>query len=494
MSDDGWQRRLRSGIFWSTAAFVGSKAITLVSTLILTRLLVPSEFGVVSAILVYTGLLELASDLGLSATVVYEQEQGVTRRVQTAFTINVALGALLATLAFVFAPVVAGFFHISTDIGLFRLSALSLLITGFGGIPDALLLRDMQFNKRIVAQLTRGGVRGIVSIVLAAIGFGASALVIGLLAGAFVGVVVTWILTRFRPTFAFERAAVRGMLTYGGASSVLEVMALLGGKVDVAAVGRVLGTTALGLYTIAFRVPELVIETVAWNVSAVAFPALARKRIEHHEGLGTASLKLVRYQALYALPAAAGMAILAVPLVVVAFSERWRGAAGVTAAIAIMSGISATVFPLGDLFKAVGRQRILVALNVIGLPLTAVAIILAAPYGITAVAWTRVGQLVLHAFLVFLFATRVVDVGWRNIFDTLRPALLCSIGVVVGAGAVRLAWPDASLGPLLAGTLAGTLGGAVALRTLARADWDDLRVQLGHVVPARFTRARRAEV
>lgn len=490
MSDDGWQRRLRSGVFWSTAAFLGSKAITLVSTLILARLLVPSQFGVVSAILVYTSLLELASDLGLSATVVYEQEQGVTRRVQTAFTMNVALGALLAALAFAFAPAVAGFFHISSDIGLFRLAALSLLITGFGGIPDALLLRDMQFNKRIIAQLTRGGVRGIVSIVLAAAGFGASALVIGLLAGAFVGVVVTWILTRFRPTFAFERAAVRSMLTYGGASSLLEVLALLGGKVDVAAVGRVLGATALGLYTIAFRVPELVIETVAWNVSAVAFPALARKRIEDNETLGTASLMLVRYQALYALPAATGMAVLATPLVVVLFGPNWSEAAGVTAAIAVMSGISATVFPLGDLFKAVGRQRILVGLTFISLPLTVVAVIVAAPYGITAVAWARVIQLVVHASLVFLFATRVVDVRWREIGATLRPAVVCALGVLLGAGAVRLGWSDVAVGPLVAGTLAGAAGGALALRALAPAAWRDLRVQLGHVVPARFARTR----
>jgi lipopolysaccharide exporter len=479
MSDSSWGGATRRGIFWSAASLLGNRAVSFLSLFVLAWLLTPAEFGVAAAVFVFLSFVELGSDLGMKATVVYEQEEGVTRRVQSAFTLNLAIAAALCGLAVLAAPLVAGFFGMEDRVELFRLGALSLLLTGLGNIHDSLLLRGMDFKRRTLPQLSRAVVRAAVSIVLAATGSGAEALVWGMLAGSAAWTAMQWTVSPFRPTFELDFAVVRSMAGYGSAAALLEVLAVTNNRADAAVVGRVLGERALGLYTIAFRIPELVIETVAWNTSQVAFPALSRKRVTDRGDLTRATLRIVRFQALYALPVSAGLALVATPLLAVVLPPEWEGAGGVMAAISVMMGVSAVVFPLGDVFKALGRQRVLVALNLIQLPLLVGSIVAAAPAGIVAVAWARAGAKAVFAATLIAFVLHALDSDVRSLARAAGPALIAAAGVVLAGGAVRLAWPE---GPdalvLIATTLAGAAGGLGATRLFAFDALRDLWAQL----------------
>jgi lipopolysaccharide exporter len=441
MSTPDWSAETRTGIFWSASASFAGKALAFVATLVLARLLTPAEFGVVAAILVYLTFVELVSDLGMQATVVYEQEDGVTERVQTAFTINLVLVLLLTGLAVLFAPIVAGFFDVEGQAHLFRLGALNLILVGLGNIPDALLLRGMEFRRRTAPMLVRAGISGAVSIALAVAGLGPEALVLGLLAGSAAWTIVLWRMTQFRPRLSFDSGVARSMAGYGSASTALDGISAVASRVDQATIGPVLGPQALGLYTIGSRAPDILLSNVSGVVSHVAFPALSRRRRHDRSELPNATLALVRYQALYALSAAAGLAVLASPLVVVLFSDAWRGAGGVMAAIAVKAALSGIAFPLGDALRSVGQQRLLVALNLIEVPLLIVLVIAAAPEGIVVVAWVRALLAVLHLALVTVLASRTVQVGFAALVRAVAPGLVACGGVAAGAGAVRLTWP-----------------------------------------------------
>jgi lipopolysaccharide exporter len=467
VSSTGWGRATWQAILWSTASFLGGRALTFVSIVILARLLTPSEFGVVAAVAIFLAMLDVISDVGMKATVVYEQEGGITERVHTAFTVNVAFATILTAGGVLLAPFIAQFFSLSHETGLFRLGSLNLLVVGLGNVHDALLLRELDFRRRIIPDLARGLVRGGVSIALALSGLGAEALVIGMLAGSAAWTVLQWTITRFRPSFTFDAAIARSMAAYGTGAAVLATVASIFQTVLLAVIGRVLGAHALGLYTVARRVPELVVETVAFNVSRVAFPALARKRATDEQGLGGAMLKVLRYQALYAGPAGAGLAVLASPLVVVLFSPKWREAGPVLTALAVLATVGTIAYPLGDLLKALGKQRVLIALNLIQMPIVAAGIVLVAPHGIVAAAWLMVGSTLAFNIAVTVIASRELGVGLRSAIAAARPGIVAATGVAIGAGAVRVAWPDLSAGPLIAGIVGGTAGGLLFLRGLA---------------------------
>ena len=472
--------------------FVASKVITFGATLILARLLAPSQFGLLAAVLAFITLLELISDLGMKATVIYESEKGVTSRVQTAFTLNVIFTLALTALAVLVAPLVARYFGAEAHTWLFRIASLDLLVTGLGNINDGLLLRDMEFRRRMIPLLTSNVVRGLATIALAVAGLGASALVIGFIIGSTAWTINLWIVKPFRPTFTIDRTAVRGVAVYGGWASTLELIAAVAQRVDVFVIGRALGSRALGLYTVAQRVPELIVGNVAWNLSIVAFPALSQRREQGHAELTGTTLNLIRYSALFGLPVGVGLAVVAQPLVVVLFSAKWAAAGGIMAALAITEGVVCIVFPLGDTFKALGRQPTMVAVNLIFLPLLIAAMVIAAPAGITAAVWARTAVVLVQALVWLLLITRVLNLSLSRVGAMLGPASSAAAGVALAGGAVRLALPSDTIGPLLLATLAMGVGGAVFLRIFAMREYTELRnvvhQRLGGLpgVPARW--------
>jgi lipopolysaccharide exporter len=465
---------LRGGIFWSLVTFVAARSVTFVSTLVLARLVGPSEFGVLAAVLAFISLLELLSDLGMRATVVYESEHGVTPRVETAFTLNLIVAVVLTLVAVALAPLAAQFFKVPSEAGLFRIASLDILLTAFGNVHDSLLVREMAFRRRTLPQLGSNVVRAAVTIVLVALGMGAAGLVIGFLTGTATSAAALWIVTAYRPAFTIERSAVRSMLSYGGWASVLQVLAVIGNRADVAIIGRMLGQRALGIYVIGQRLPELVIENVSWNLSIVAFPALARRRTAADGGMVPTTLRLIRYSALFGLPVGIGLAVLAQPLVVVLFGEKWAAAGGVMSAVALMYGCHTIVFPLGDVFKALGRQSVMVAINAVSIPAMIVAMVLAAPSGLLAAVWAEVGVAFAQGILLMVLVLRTLHVRLGVVGRELRAAVAAGVGVAVGAGSVRLLWPEESLGPLLLGSIAAAVVGTVMLRTFARSEYNEL--------------------
>jgi lipopolysaccharide exporter len=467
--DGDWSSQTRSSIVWSNLAFVGARIFSSLSLLILARLLTPADFGVVAAITLFINLLEMISDIGMRATVIYEQEEGVSNRVHVAFTINLGLTVLLAAGCVLLAPVVADFFHVGEHVDLFRLAALNPLFRGVANIHDGLLMRSMEFRRRALPEVVQAAVRGFVSIPLAIAGLGATGLLIGFITGTFCWTVVQWRISDYRPRLRFDPAIARSMVAYGTGASLVDVQAAIGSRVDLIAVGRVLGETALGLYTIALRVPELLIEAVAWNTGTVAFAALSKKREEDRGGLAEATRTLIRFQALYAIPAATILAVLATPLLVVLFGSRWEEAGGVASAITIMAAVTAITFPLGDVFKALGRQRTFVLIQLGALPFLIATIVLAAPAGIVWVAWARTGTRVFLVAVITVVVSRTLEERVRTMLAPMVPGAAAGAGALVGAGTVRLLWNGSDVGVVLLGGTAGLLGAAIALRLFSPA-------------------------
>ena len=478
-----WGGMMRRGIVWSSAAYGASKALSLISILVLARLLTPSEFGVVAAVAAYIALIELGSDLGMKPAIVYEQERGITARVHTAFTLNLMTAVALTGLGVLLAPAVAAFFGVPGETGLFRLGALNLLFTGLGNIHDGLLLRDMSLARRIRPQVARDLVRVAVSVALALAGLGAAAVVLGFLAGTAAWTVWQWFLTPLRPRLSYDGAIARSMIAYGAPAALLQILATINSRLDVVLIGHVLDSHALGIYSIAYRLPEVLLASIAYTLGVVAFPALARQRADDRSALAPATLTLLRYMAVYALPVAAGLAVLSVPIVELLFSHKWHDAAQLLVPIAIAAALYTVVFPLGDLLKAVGRQATIVWINVVLVPLMIAACLLAAPSGVLAVSWALVGTSAAFAGMMSVAVWRELHLPASAFARTYAPGLSASVGVVVAAGLVRLAWPTTSVPAVTVAAVAGALGAALSLRVLAPRTFVDLVRQLRTLRP-----------
>ena len=459
--------RALHSFLWAALSFGSSRLVVFIMTLLLARLLAPEDFGVVAAGLTIIAFLEIALDLGVGAAVVYEQEQGVSHRVRTASTLNLVLSSGVAAVGVLAAPAVASFFQAEDSVGLFRLLFLYLVLRGAGQIPAAVLQRDLRFKERTVVDVTRSCTRAATSIACAVSDAGAWSIVLGLIAGELAGLVIAYSYVRVVPTWRLQPAVMSALLRFGVAVLGIKVISAVLTSSDKIIIGNRLGPEELGLYVIAFRLPELAIDTVGWIFSSVAFPLYSQARAHGPEAFRSSMLKALRLTTLFGFSAGVGLAVVAPLAVPVLFSDSWAPAVGATVFLALATGVSSIGYASGDIFPAVGRPQTLLWLSASTVPFALLAFWLAWPYGITAVAAAHLVFQVVFCGLRLHVANRLVGVTWGQDLAAMGPSVLSALGVLALALPVSQIVPMSVLG-LVATVLAGCVGAALALTLFAR--------------------------
>src|SRR5688500_13373605 len=170
------------GMVWSVFATGGGRVISLASVVVLARLLVPAEFGLVAFALVFIAYMEAIGDLGTGAALVRWPDRW-PQVAQVAFVINLAMGAVWFALTLVAAPLVAEFFGNPDGVPVLRALAWTFLLKALGNTHDALLQRELRFQARAIPELSLLVAKAAVAIPLAASGLGVWSLVWGQLIG-----------------------------------------------------------------------------------------------------------------------------------------------------------------------------------------------------------------------------------------------------------------------------------------------------------------------
>jgi len=465
---------------WQGFAFGLNRLLVFVTTLVLARLLISKDFGVVAAGMTVVLFFEIALDLGVGAAVVYEQDKGITSHIQTAFTLNLTAAASLTVVGVLVVPWLADFFHLPGHEWLFRALFLYLLIRGAGQVQDSVLRRDLRFGRRMWLDVTRGVIRAVVSIVLAGAGAGAWAMVVGLLTSELAATVLAWVLVPFRPTFRIEGGASRVLLRFGLVVLALKVVDAINLDADYLIVGNRLGAGALGYYTIGYRLPELLLLNVFWIVSSVAFPAYSKVRVSGSHSFSRAMLHTLQVLSLYAFPVGVGLALTARDLVVVLFGTRWLPAVGPMQMVALAAAFGSVGYASGDIYAARGRPGTLLKINAPVAVAMVTAMYVLAPRGITAVAAVHLAGSVGYALVRLHLANQLVGTTMRQTLIALRPALSAAAGLAGFALPLRLTLSTgpASLALLIA---AGTGGALLGLLIGGRSAVGDL-IALGRTV------------
>jgi PST family polysaccharide transporter len=451
-------RTLR-GMFWAYGSYVGGRALVLASVAILARLLSPTDFGLVAFALTVTALLDAIADLGVSQALVVSRDEDIRRRANTAWTVSVLLGVVLAVLTAALSPLAGLALGRSEVTPLVAVLALNFPLRALGVTHFALAQRDIDFRTRTAAEMSDVVVRGGAGVALALAGAGPWSLVIGYLAGTAAMSAVLWLLVPFRPRLRIERAALPGLLRFGGAITVLDVLSALIANIDYVLIGRVLGAADLGLYTLGFRLPELLIMNLSVVAGLVLFPSFAGL---DRRAMGDAFLTSLRYTLMVAVPLAVALAMLAEPLVLTLFGDRWRSSVDVMQVLVLFALAVAVGIPAGTAYKATRRVDVLLKLGVPRAVLAVGLIVVFVSQGIVVVAACQAAVAGLFSVIGLALASRLLGTGARAIGAVSWPALIAGAAMAVPGVAV-LALVDGSLATLL---VAGPAMGAVYAATL----------------------------
>jgi len=449
------------GTLWTYLSFFSGKLLNFISTLILARLLVPEQFGLVAYCTLVIQYLDIINTAGLGNALVARKDK-VEQAANAAFFASILLGLASYAVSWFSAPLVADFFREEGITDLFRVLCLSLPIGNLGLVPSAILDRKLEFRKRVINDFGRILTKGLTSVVLAFAGWGPWALVYGQLAGELAGTMFAWVLAGWRPGRAFDARVSREVLIFGFHIILANVAAELRNNVDYIIVGRILGPAQLGVYTMAYRIPELIIGSINKVVGSVTFPLLSRAQ---HDSATLRSVYFgyIRYIALFAYLAAFGLVLVSGPFVETFMSPEWNAMILPMSLIAIAFGIKAIGSVTGVLYKAIGRPDILNRILLSQFPLAIVVLFYCSRWGIIGVAAGQAALSFIYVSIATVVANRLLKFRLQELLEALSPAVISSVIMIAGVKVFQLNFDLSGLVGLLS---YAALGGAIYLGAL----------------------------
>jgi O-antigen/teichoic acid export membrane protein len=340
------QRVLRAGL-WSFALLIAEKLLGLVRVVVLAVLLSPREFGLFGMAILTMMAMDAMTRTGFQQALIRDPRD-ITRHLNVAWSVHLVRGMLLAVILLVIAPQVASYLGEPGAIRLMRAIALVLVLQGLSNIGVVYFQKELSFRKEFAFRFS-GTVADLLGAVLAAwVLHSAWALVVGLIAGDFVRLIVSYRIHPYRPRLSFERKSLVQLARYGIWLSLTGMMLFIGTRAAGLVVGKLAGATALGFYQTAYRIPQMTIQGVATAVERIALPAYAM--VQHDlPGLRRSFLGISGVCVALAAPAAFGIAALGGEFVAFFMGETWRPmvpALVLLAGAALIRAISATGNPL----------------------------------------------------------------------------------------------------------------------------------------------------
>ena len=437
------------GFIWNFSAYFLGKIIVLITTAILARILAKSDFGLVAVAVVAINYLSVLKDLGLGVALIQRKGE-VQEAANTVFTINLLLGLVLSAIVIPLAPLVAAYFRDPQVIPVLRWMGISFVINALGSVHTNWLVRDLDYRRKLVPELGGALTKGVVSIGMAYFGYGVWSLVFGQIIGAVVSVILVWIVLPWRPRLTIDRNVAGSFMKFGFSVTLIDIITQITDNIDYVIVGRFFGLVPLSIYTLAYRLPEMLLIGNLWVMGGVVFPAFSSIQ-DQPEELRRGFLASVRVVQLFAVPVCLGLLIAADPIVRVVFGDQWLDAIPILRVLAVYAWVYSLGYHVGGLYKAIGRPDILLRLSLLTLVIIIPSLLIGARFGMIGVAVGHLVAVLIRRIISLGLATRFVQVSISNIFGELRTSL---IGAIVMAPVVLVVYYlAADLNPFLQLTL-----------------------------------------
>ena len=432
-------RSVRGGLLNVTSQ--GSQfLIQSVATVVLARLLTPSDFGLVAMVSTVTGLGQAFADLGLSEATIQRKEISHDQ-VSALFWINVAIGLGLMLLTVSLAPVLAWFYRDPRIIGITLVVSLTFLIGGLRVQPDAILKRQMRFGSLAIRDVGSYALAVPVAIALAWRGAGYWALVALPLILNFTVMALSWVMVNWRPSLPRRDTQVGSMIAFGGNVAASYFVITVSRSADNILIGRYAGAHPLGLYSKAYNLLMLPVRQLSAPAGSVAIPSFSRTQ-DDPERLARYYLRAVNLLMWISAPLFGFLFVAAQPVIVLILGNQWRAAAPVFQILVISALTQLLLESTIWLLVSQGESQRLLKLLLIISPIIVGSYAIGLPYGIKGVAIS--GSLVLLSILPWMlkYSFRGTNLALRRIGQSLLYPISVSLGGVFFAElAVHLIGP-----------------------------------------------------
>lgn len=416
-----------NGVVWAGTRRFAEQGMQTVTTLILARLLSPNEFGVIGIANIFILFANTINNLGISSALIQRKEidEG---HLSSAFWANMATGTVLCLIMMAISWPAAHFFrNDQVQPVLFTLSFIFILGV-LKIVQNAQFSRNLQFGKIATISLWEMGSNSVMTIFLAWQGWSVWSLVWGRLFGVFVGVLIAWGASPWRPRFIFEMEKFRQLFKFGINAMSVNILTYLGQNIDYVIVGRFLGTAPLGFYTMAYNLVTLPQRKISSILTSVAFPTFAKIQ-DDNARVAKNYLKILSYISIITFPVLFGLMMLSPYFVKIVLGEKWLPIVQPMQVMCVLGMLSSIATTMGSIFYAKGRPDIEFKADILNLAALAGALTIGVKFGIVGVAVAVTAVAMIGTPLIFLVITRLIKTTMKAVYQSLYPALISSLSM-----------------------------------------------------------------
>lgn len=404
-------------IFWSFADNILQQVMNFVVGIILARLLMPEEFGLVGIVTAFITFSSVFVDGGFSAALINKKDTSVADY-STVFYTNLLISVFIYLILFLAAESIAVFFGNEEISRLLQLAGLNILLIAFGIIHRTIFMRQLNFKLITIVSLVAVFISSVCAITMAYSGFGVYSLVYRVIIGQLITTVLFWILNKWRPSLTFSSRSFKELFNYGINLFISNLLNKIHANVFYLVIGKFFSASQLGLYTRAATFRDLASTNISNTIQRVSFSTLS-KIADESERLR----KFYQFINLTYLIASAAMAILffnANEIVLILLSDRWMSSVWILQILSC-GGMFLALYNLNlDYLAVLRKTRSYLRIELFGkfliFPLLSVGVM----FGFKIFLW----GIVVHSFVMFMIAVFALSKFDRKVLKTQMDLLL----------------------------------------------------------------------
>lgn len=315
------KRQTLSGFLWATLEQCGTQIVTFVVSMVLARLLTPSDYGAVALLSIFILIAESLTNAGFGSALV-QKKDATELDFNTVFFLSLSVGTVLYAVLFVFAPQIAAFFKHPELSAMFRVQALAIFLCVVSSVQGAEISRRMLFNISFRVSIIASIASAAVGLACAFSGMGPWALVWMSFSSSVVSIAVRQFYIDWRPHLMFSWSSAGGLFKFGWKIAFAGLLDTAYGNLYSVLIGRVYSSADMAFVNKGKSIPALAMNTISGPINRVSYPVLTKLQSEPLR-LRDGMRKMMVFSTFLVFPAMAGLIVCAPNLIPLLFGDQW---------------------------------------------------------------------------------------------------------------------------------------------------------------------------
>lgn len=429
------------GIIWSSLQRFGTMGITLVSNIILARLLTPDDYGCVGMLMIFISLANTFIDGGFGSALI-QKKQPAAEDYSTIFYWNIVLSLILYIVLYFAAPLIAAFYKIPLLTPVLRVQGIVLIFNALSIIQQNQLRKKLDFKSLAIVNIISASIALTIAIMMAYQGMGVWSLVGQQISLSLFNAILFWIVSGWRPLQVFSWSSFKELFSFGGYILLSHLVSTFSNEIQGLLIGRRFNAYSMGLYTQAYRLEGSAATAVSGVIDQVTYPVLSSLQDDTVK-LKVALKKFIQIPAFICCPFLAIMIVIAKPLIILLYTEKWSACVPYFQ-ILCCAGVAVCLQGVANnAIAAIGKSNVFFWWTIVKRLLTVVLCVVGIFIGgMTGLLWACV----LGAWGVYFINAYLVDrhIGYSFVAQILDIAPFILLSTILGLGVyytgIWLAW------------------------------------------------------